>query len=181
METIWIKNPRNLITYYDSFSVYTNNNPYNAFIRSLLICCFIFTMFKRYKWSYITLLLILVTTIIGYIKDKEIVDNTIPCRASTINNPMGNLLPFSTDPLLKACVEDDKDRTDKLFHGHYRNQNDHINEAIMRDFITMPVTSIVDDRQQFSEFLMSGYDDPFKTCKGDDFQCEKYRDIRYTF
>lgn len=181
MESIWIKNPQNLITFYDSFSIYTNNNPYNAFIRSLIFCCFIFLMFKRYKWSYITIILIFVTTIVGYNNDKPIVNKMIPCRSSTINNPMGNLLPFSTDPLLKACVEDENKITDKLFHGHYRNQNDNVNEATMRNFITMPVTSIIDDRKQFGEFLMNGYDDPFKTCKHDDFQCEKYRDIRYTF
>lgn len=181
MESIWIKNPLNLITYYDSFSIYTNNNPYNAFIRSLIFCFFIFIAFKNYKWAYNTLLMILVTTVIGYIYDKDVIINEKQCRASTIDNPMGNLLPLSSDPELKACKEDDEHRMNNLFHGHYRNQNDYVNDAIMKDFITMPVTSIVDERKEFGEFLINGYDDPFKTCKGDDFQCERYRDIRYTF
>lgn len=179
METIWIKNPRNLLTYYDSFSIFTNNNPYNAFIRSLLMSGFFFYIFKRYKWFYICLIGILITSIVGYIKDINVKkDDQEQCRKATVDNPMGNLLPMAKDSHLSACRDD---YMDKLFDGHYRHPNDYINEATVRQFITMPVTSIYDKRDEFGEFIMNGYDDEFKSCKYDGYQCERYRDIRFDF
>lgn len=179
METIWIKNPKNLLTFYDSFSIFTNNNPYNAFIRSLIMSGFFFFLFKRRKWFYICLIGILITTIIGYINEEKETIEEVNCRKATVDNPMGNLLPLSKDPHLSACK--DEDYTDKLFDGHYRDPNDHINDATMRQFITMPVTSIHDKRDEFGEFIMNGYENEFKSCKNDGFQCERYRDIRFDF
>ena len=128
---------------------------------------------------FIKLLLICIIIWLLYNKNDDIKQKEIPCRKATIDNPMGNLLPLSKDPELSACNENG--RMDKLFHGHYRDPNDYINEANMRRFITMPVTSIYDKRDKFANFIMNGYDDEFKSCKSDGYQCERYRDIRYDF
>ena len=187
-ETIWIKKPQNLITYYDSFSIYTNNNPFNALTRTLLICLFLFVIFKRHNWSYVIIILIFFVTFFGYLYDEhymtKFIENEIrkgsSCRRSTVNNPMSNLLPLITDPERKAC-EENKEKTDKNLHkGYYRNQNDYVDEATMRSFVTLPVTDIHGHRDEFVNFILNGYEkDSYRSCKYDGYQCETYRDIRY--
>ena len=186
-ESIWIKNPTNLFIYYDNFSIFSPNNKFNAIIRCLIISGFIFTIFKRREWSYICFILIILVTIFGYMYDDHIVNvNNMrekiqykSCRHSTIDNPMANLLPYSIDPGKSACLENEDVKMDNLFHGHYTIQNDHINREKMKNFITLPVTNINGNRKDFLNFIYNGYDGEYKSCKYDDVDCEKYRDLRF--
>ena len=186
-ESIWIKNPINLLTYYDNFSIYSPNNKCNAVTRLLMMSGLIFVLFGSKSWSYICLIGILLVTIIGYIYDEHLIEvdgivrekEYLSCRHSTIDNPMGNLLPYSLDPTNSACNEDENVKTDNLFFGHYRNQNDHINRETMKNFITLPVTNIEGKRSDFLNFIYNGYDGEYKSCKYDGVDCERYRDLRF--
>lgn len=191
-ESIWIKDPMNIIRFYDSFSINTSLNKFNAMIRCLMIIGTISILFNNYDWIYISLIGIIVISGIGYIYDDHIVKTNIEkakkeylsCRRSTINNPMSNVLPYGNNPMLKACVEDKKIIEDNLYHGFLRDQNDDVAEQRMRDFITMPQSSIIDDRDNFLEFIYNGYEEDgneYLSCKYDGVNCNKYKDLRYTF
>ena len=51
-ESIWIKNPNNLIIFYDNFSIFTPYNSFNAAVRCLIIVGILCVLFKRHNWSY---------------------------------------------------------------------------------------------------------------------------------
>lgn len=190
-ESIWIKDPMNIIRF-NNFSINTSNNKFNAMTRCLLITMTICILFNRHEWTYITLMGIIITSTIGYIYDNHVVkqvekkklEKYHSCRRSTIDNPMGNILPFDPTPHLKACDEKKEVIDDNLFHGYLRDPNDDNNEGKMRQFVTLPVTSIHDNRDDFIHFLYNGHeedDNEYKSCKYDGVNCERYRDLRYAF
>lgn len=116
----------------------------------------------------------------SHVNHKEI-NETLLCRESTVANPMANLLPFSRDPEMKACKEHTKVIDENLFYGFLRNQDDFVSREQMGAFYTLPNTSILGSKQEFSEYLFyGGLDDP-QFCKRDGVDCESYRDVRFNF
>lgn len=197
MESIWLKNPNNLLKYYTNYSIYNysidNNtnidgsiaNKFNIISRLLILSGFIFTIFKRYNWSYICFIFLIIITMIGYKYDDHTLEQeTIAkqkeynsCRRSTINNPMSNLLPFDSQEELEACKEDSEIIQSNLLYDYYEDQNNLNSRAKLTNFITMPVTSVLGKREEFMKFT---YGDAV-SCKYDGINCAKYRDIKYSF
>jgi hypothetical protein len=136
----------------------------NVFLIIVFICIIslIFTLYKSH---------------VEYDKIAE----EILCRKSSVANPMANLLPFSKDPEMKACKEPIKVVEDNLFYGFLRNQDDYVAREQMGAFYTLPDTSILGQKQEFSEYLFYGDEDNHKFCKRDGVNCESYRDVRFTF
>ena len=112
---------------------------------------------------------------------KDKIAKVALCRKSTVANPMANLLPYSKDPEMKACKERLEDIEDNLFYGFLRNQDDNISREQMGAFYTLPDTSIIGEKHEFSEYLFYGSTDDHQFCKRDGVNCESYRDVRFTF
>jgi len=102
----------------------------------------------------------------------------LPCRSSTISNPMSNILPYSEDPTIKACIDSNEIKNDNLFNGFLRVQDDNINDETSFPFITLPDTSIYGTKPEFAQYLMGDFE---PQCKSDGNGCETYRDVRFRF
>jgi len=183
MESIWLKNPYNLIKFYDNFSILNSGNKFNAITRCLMIAGFIFVIFNRYSWSYICFISILFISFVGYKYDdhelkvqKDYNEKVYKsCRRSTIHNPMMNLLVDDENPELEACSEDTEVIEKNLYHEFYEDQKNINARKKLRTFITLPVTSVQGKREEFLKYAY-GND---TNCKYDGIGCEKYRDIRF--
>jgi hypothetical protein len=185
-ERLWIYDPKILfINYKDIYPTETNNN-INAIARYFLLTTIIFITFASYKWAYICGIGFVLTTLIGYIytknEDKEDkikkIKTHLQCRRSTINNPMGNLMPLDEDPTMEACMDDPQEKIDNnLYYNFYEDENDLKAKTRLRNFITMPVSSILGNRNSFLKFA---YGDNMSRCKYDGVRCERARDIRYS-
>jgi len=185
-EKFWIYDPKVLFSKIVDFYPTKINNNFNAITRYFLISFIIFILFARYKWAYICFIGILLINVVGFVytkyEDTEFkkfkIKDYLKCRRSTINNPMSNLLVLDKNSNMEAC-EDDKEEIIKnnLYWNFYENENDLSSKTRLRNFITMPITSIVNKREKFLDFL---YDGNMSKCKYDGIECEKYRDIRYT-
>ena len=175
-EEIWIKNPKLL---------YLGSNYFNMIARYFLIFFIIFLLFSSYKWSYICFIGFIIISIIGYLYQLEknknnkinIMKKNISCRRSTINNPMSNLLPLDPNPNLNACHDDSIDKIESnLYYNFYEDENDLNAKRHLRSFITMPITSQLNNRKDFLNYI---YQDNQAYCKNNGVDCERYRDIRY--
>ena len=185
-EKFWIYDPKVLFTKYsDIYPTKTNNN-LNAISRYFLITSIIFIIFNRYKWAYICGIGFILITFIGIIytqneeKEKKIskIKEHLQCRRSTINNPMGNLLPLEKDANIEACIDEPQEKIDNnLYWEFYEDENDISAKTRLRNFITMPITSIINNRKEFINFA---YGDNMSKCKYDGVRCERLRDIRYS-
>ena len=139
-------------------------------------------LFNKYKLAYIFLVLVVSGLVVQYVyhqHSNEIKEPEITCRKSTVSNPMGNLLPYDTNPSFKACNDPDDLRIDNLFLGFLRDQDDDINREKINPFLTLPVTNIEGMKTEFANFLIG--DGLVNNCKHDGIDCEKYRDIRFSF
>jgi hypothetical protein len=182
-EVFWLNDPSILIkNYYDIYP--TKKNFFNALIRFFIIGAIIFLLFKRYNWLYLCIVAIILLTIFGYMYDNKkdnqnkinYIKNYTSCRRSSINNPMSNLLITAEDINLEACDEE-KDIIDKnLYYNFLEDENDMHAKKKLRAFITMPITSVPNDRSKFLDYV---FDKNLAPCKTDGIECEKFRDIRY--
>jgi len=184
-EEFWINDPKVLFTKISDIYPRDTNNNFNAIARYFLITFIIFIIFSRYKWAYICALGFVLTNIIGIIytkneekeEKKDKIKKHLECRRSTINNPMSNLLILDNDPNLEACKDDPEEIIkNNLYWEYYDDENDLNSKRRLRSFITMPITSIVNKRSDFLEFV---YAENMSKCKYDGIGCEKIRDIRY--
>jgi len=185
-ERLWIYDPKILLTSYkDIYPTDTNNN-INAISRYFLITSIIFIIFTSYKWAYICGIGFVLTTLIGYIytknEDREDkikkIKKHLECRRSTINNPMGNLVPLDEEQNIEACLDEPQEKIDyNLYYEFYEDENNINSKKKLRNFITMPVTSLLSNRKSFLEFT---YEENKLKCKYDGVGCERLRDIRYS-
>lgn len=184
MEQLWIYNPHILFMKITELYPSNTNNNFNAIARYWMISGIIFLIFSSYKWAYICLIGFILTTIFGYLyykkedtKDKiKKMRKYNSCRRTTINNPMGNVLPLDENPHLEACNDDTKeDIEDNLFFEYYEDENDLVGRKKQKNFITMPITSIVNKREKFLNFMYR----PKQMCRSNGIGCEKFRDLRY--
>jgi hypothetical protein len=184
-ENFWIYDPKILfIKFSDIYPRDTNNN-FNAICRYFLVAFIIFLLFSKYQWVYISFIGFIITTIIGIFytqnenKENKIekIKKHLKCRRTTINNPMGNVLFLDENPELEACSDDEHTKIKNNIHWEYYEDEIDLNtKTKLRNFIKMPVTSLLNKRENFTNFL---YDQSILTCKYDGIRCEKYRDIRY--
>lgn len=185
-EKFWIYNPKILFTKFsDIYPTKTNNN-FNAIARYFLITSIIFLIFSRYKWAYICSIGFILITFIGFIytknEDREEkilkINKHLHCRRSTINNPMANLLPLDENPNIQACLDEPQEKiNNNLYWEFYEDEDDPTSKTRLRNFITMPITSIINNRKDFVDFA---YGDNMSKCKYDGVRCERLRDIRYS-
>jgi hypothetical protein len=184
MEQLWIYEPHILFKKMTDLYPSNTNNNFNAICRYWIICGIIFMLFSSYKWVYICFIGFILTTILGYLYYKrEDTENKIEqirkynsCRRSTINNPMGNILPLDENPHLEACNDETKEQIDdNLFFEYYEDQNDLASRIKQKNFITMPITSIINKREKFLNFMYK----PRQKCKVESIGCEKFRDLQY--
>jgi hypothetical protein len=183
-EEFWIYNPHILFTKIEDIYPSPTTNTFNAIARYWLITFVIFILFGRNKWAYLCGVGFVITSIIGYIySESEIREDKISqikkhlsCRRSTINNPMANILPLDPTPNLEACDDEPEEKiTNNLFWGYYEDENDLTAKKRQRAFITMPITTMVNNRKDFLNFMY----EPSLKCKMDGIGCEKFRDLRY--
>jgi hypothetical protein len=91
---------------------------------------------------------------------------------------MGNLMPLDEEPNIEACLDEPQEKIDNnLYYNFYEDENDLKAKTRLRSFITMPVTSMLGNRNTFLEFA---YGDNMSKCKYDGVRCERARDIRYS-
>ena len=184
-EELWIYNPYILFTKKDIFpESNTVSNQFNSIARYWMICGIIFMIFARYKWFYLCGVGFVLTTLIGwkYTESEKtdekiaIIKKHLSCRRSTINNPMANVLPLDLEPNLEACDDEPEEKIqNNLFWNFYEDQDDLTAKTRLRAFITMPITSMVNKRKDFLNFMYK----PVLKCKSDGVGCEDYRDLRY--
>jgi hypothetical protein len=185
-EELWIYNPHILIKKITNIYPEPGSNPFNSIARYWMITCVIFMIFGSYKWAYLSGIGFILTTGIGYIYTKNekkeekvnLIKKHLSCRRSTINNPMGNILPLDPEPGLEAC-DDEHEPEEKvqnnIFWEFYEDENDLTAKTRQRAFITMPITSMVNKRKDFLDFMYQ----PQLKCKSDGIGCEDFRDLRY--
>lgn len=180
-EKIWIKNPKILFEKYQD--IYPTN--YNSLCRLFLYTFSIFLLFKSYKWAYLCLISFIISSILGYIYDNEhvthkkidMIDKYKSCRRSTINNPMSNILLIDEKADLIACSDEKQEKIDmNLYWEFYEDENDIYASKKLRNFITMPITSQPNKRNDFLNFL---YKDNHAYCKYEGIGCEQYRELRF--
>lgn len=185
-ERLWIYDPKILLKNYKDIYPRETNNNINAIARYFLITSIIFIIFGSYKWAYVCGIGFILTTLIGYIytknEDREDkikqIKTHLQCRRSTINNPMGNLMPLDEEPNIEACLDEPQEKIDNnLYYEFYEDEDDLTAKTRLRSFITMPVTSLIGDRKSFLEFA---YGENMSRCKHDGVRCERSRDIRYS-
>lgn len=183
-EEFWIYNPSILFTKISDIFPSETTNTFNAISRYWLVTFIIFLIFSNYKWSYLCGIGFIVTTFLGYIYTKDMIrEEKIKyikkhqsCRRSTINNPMGNLLPLDPQSHLEACDDEPQEKIhDNLFWEFYEDQDNLTAKTKLRAFITMPITSIVNKRKDFLNFMYQ----PTLKCKTDGIGCYDYRDLRF--
>lgn len=183
-EKLWIYNPHILFSKLTYIYPEPNTNPFNSIARYFMITCGIFGLLGSYKWAYLCGIGFILITWIGWIYTKsEETDNKVfaikkhlGCRRSTINNPMANVLPLDPQANLEACDDEPEEKIkNNLFWEFYEDENDLMAKTRQRAFITMPITSMVNSRKKFLEFMYT----PKLKCKSDGIGCEDYRDIRY--
>jgi hypothetical protein len=183
-ELLWIHNPSIIFKKFDIYPDNTNNK-YNSIVRLLMLSLLFFIGFNRFQWTYISILAIICVTVIG-IKDENLVAlenekkaNTKTCRRSTIDNPMKNLLPLDDNPEMSACSDDSELVNKNKLDNFYQMENDLGAEHRLRNFITMPSTSLTHGRNKFMDYMSK---DMFKDqmCKTDGIHCEIYRDVRFS-
>jgi hypothetical protein len=58
---------------------------------------------------------------------------------------------------------------------YYEDENDLTAKTRQRAFVTMPITTMVNKRKDFLDFMY----EPHLKCKMDGIGCEKFRDLRY--
>ena len=183
-EKLWIYDPHILFKKITDIYPAPNSNLFNSISRYWMVTCGIFFLFGRYKCAYLCSIGFILTTIIGYIYTNA--ENTeekiaaikkhLSCRRSTINNPMANILPLDQEPSLEACDDEPEEKIqNNLFWNYYEDENDLKAKTRLRAFITMPITSIVNKRTNFLNFMY----EPKQKCKSDGIGCEDYRDLRY--
>jgi hypothetical protein len=184
-EELWIYNPHILFTKITDIYPSSNTNFFNAIARYWMVCGAIFMLFARYKWAYLCVVGFFLTTLVGWVYTKSdatdekisFIKKHLSCRRSTINNPMGNILPLDLEPNLEACDDEPEEKiNNNLYWEFYEDQNDLTAKTRLRSFITMPITTIVNKRKNFLEFMYQ----PTLKCKSDGVGCEDYRDIRYS-
>jgi len=180
-ERIWIKNPKILFINY--LDIYPNN--YNSICRMFIYIFLIFLLFKRYEWTYICFICFIIVSILGYFYDNEnqknnkinIINKYKSCRRSTINNPMSNILIMDEKNDLIACSDDPDEKINiNLYWEFYEDENDINAKKKLRNFITMPITSHPNKRDDFLNFL---YRDKSVSCKYEGIGCEQYRELKY--
>jgi len=183
-EELWIYNPHILFTKISDIYPSPTNNTFNAIARYWMITFAIFMLFGRYKWAYLCGVGFILTSIIGYMySETEIREDKISqikkhlsCRRSTINNPMANILPLEPNPNLEACDDEPEEKiTNNLFWEYYEDENDLTAKTRQRAFVTMPITTMVNKRKDFLDFMYESH----LQCKMDGIGCEKFRDLRY--
>ena len=180
-EKIWIKDPKNLFINY--LDIYPNN--YNSICRMFLYTFIIFLLFKKYQWTYICFICFIIISILGYIYDKEyikdkkinLINQYKSCRRSTINNPMSNILMMDDKNNLIACSDEAEEKKEmNLYWEFYEDENDINAKKNLRNFITMPITSHPNKRNDFLNFL---YGNNKAYCKYEGIGCEEYRELKY--
>jgi lipopolysaccharide export LptBFGC system permease protein LptF len=101
------------------------------------------------------------------------------CRASTLDNPMGNLLIYNDpdDYENKLCEHQEKKIDDNLKYNIYYDSKDLFQKKNnTRPFITMPSQTHPNNIDAFKKYL---YDFNAPTCKLDSYNCMYNNDIRY--
>ena len=183
-EELWIYNPHILFTKIKDIYPSSNINFFNAIARYWMVCGVIFMLFTRYKWVYLCIVGFFLTTLVGWVytqsekTDEKIslIKKHLSCRRSTINNPMANILPLDLEPNLEACDDEPEEKiNNNLYWEFYEDQNDLTAKTRLRSFITMPITSIINKRKNFLEFMYQ----PVLKCKSDGIKCDEFRDVRY--
>jgi hypothetical protein len=183
-EELWIYNPHILFTKISHLYPGPDTNLFNSIARYWMITCGIFLLLGSYKWAYLCGIGFILTSWVGWIysqdekKEQKIsaIKKHLSCRRSTINNPMANVLPLDPEANLEACDDEPEEKIkNNLFWEFYEDENDLKAKTRMRAFITMPITSIVNKREDFLNFMY----EPRLKCKSDGVGCEDFRDLRY--
>lgn len=184
-EELWIYNPHILFTNIKDIYPSENSNFFNSIARYCMVCGIIFMLFSRYKWVYLCGIGFLLTSLVGWVytnsektdEKLSLIKKHLSCRRSTINNPMSNILPLDEQPNLEACDDEPEEKIlNNLYWEFYEDQNDLTAKTRLRSFITMPITSTINKRNKFLEFMYQ----PKLKCKSDGVGCEDFRDIRYS-
>jgi len=193
-ETIWFKDPQNLITKENFLKFFpTSDMSYteqiNSIVRFGIYLTIILVLFRNnYKVFYILVAILLVSYAMYVVDSKKKQErrdyytkndlvlskktNKV-CKKPTVDNPfMNRNLLSKYDPNIdkEACDIDNEaikeDILDNFNKKLYRSADDiFMNHASDRQFYTMPNTDIVPDQKAFAEWL---YKRP--SCKGGDVQ-----------
>jgi len=88
------------------------------------------------------------------------------------------LHPLDENPNIQACLDEPQEKiNNNLYWEFYEDEDDPTSKTRLRNFITMPITSIINNRKDFVDFA---YGDNMSKCKYDGVRCERLRDIRYS-
>ncbi len=186
--SFWLNNINVLFNNYAEFypkKNMTHIEKSNALMRLSIYYSILLIIFKLdSSWLSISLLLVVLSIFIG--KSENFVLDSDKCTKPTQNNPymnftLGDHINNPNKP--KACKLTDDIRKEELtyfrkningdsvinkFDLYSRNNND-------RHFYTMPSTTLVNDQQQFAQYL---FGDAGK-CKSEGIDCLKHRDNRF--
>jgi hypothetical protein len=159
----------------------------NAIIKYLIYVIMIITLLTQ-SWNLIIFLLVCLILIqiigskmINIKKNTDIIyqNKYNQCRKSTINNPMGNALLYTSTNELnnENCKFQDKLMDKNLRYNIYNNSNDlFLKKNNIRPFITMPSQIYPNNIDNFKKNLYY-FDNP--TCKLNNINCMYNEDLRY--
>ena len=123
---------------------------------------------------------------IGIIKIKRIdkLDKEVKCRKSTIDNPMGNILLYTSIEEMdqKVCKLSDNEINKKLRYNVYNDSTDlFLKKNNVRPYITMPSQTHPNEIDKYKKYIY--YSPPVggnnPSCKINGLNCMYNKDIRY--
>ena len=121
--------------------------------------------------------LLLIINSYNYSETNKNNSTYIDCRASTIDNPMQNILFNNLN--LSPCQVNEKDKLDKLKYNFYYNEKDIFNtKNNIRNIISTPSNIYPNNINNYISYLYN-FNNPI--CKTDNINCiATYRNIKYS-
>jgi len=142
--------------------------------------------FLTKNWNLVITLLVIAIIIevsgSALIEKKIIFDaqkNYKPCRKSTVENPMANVLLYTDiDKMNQDVCHLQHDKIDKnlRYNVYYDSKDLFLKKQNLRSFITMPSDTHPNNFDQFKKYIYH-LDNP--TCKTDATNCMFNEDLRY--
>lgn len=164
----WLEDPKKLLEEDLNFVIPTNlSDRLNFFFKYIIIISLILTiLFQDFNFLILILIFGLLTILVYYHnkrKEKydnedeiDIVDNK-RCTKSTFHNPFMNpsVYDINNNPKKpEACNIEKVDMNAEFYKGVFRTANDlYDKEASVRQFYTMPSTTIPNKQDEFAKWL----------------------------
>lgn len=175
----WLDNPRVLL----SSEIYPKEGmsqieQLNSIARfSLIYLVVIYLLNGNMTWMAFSVTLLVLTIIFRKSVEKM---ESILCHPKTKENPFGNFTvgDYFTDPKRpEVCDRENIKKSEELLESNIPLIKDFYNKDIaLRNFYTMPVTSVVNDQTGFAKFLMGTESGE---CKINGNNCLKNHDTRF--